>query len=199
MGRGLLDLGRFSTVPASLNLLILVMSHIVDLGCCYTLAMSDIFSPFLNRSTSTFFKSADIFFPFRSMIFGIQKHAQTRSRRHCHVCSTDVTTHYFIYRNHGFPLTTIYIFHITDAIFHEYFWPATVYVNADIIRWIICVVGLFVLVGWVYYWVVCVGGMYVLLGFYVVGLCVLFDCVCCKVMLCDCLRWWVVCFVRLCM
>jgi hypothetical protein len=40
MAGGLPDLGRFSTVPASLNLLI--MSDIVDLGCCNTLAMSDI-------------------------------------------------------------------------------------------------------------------------------------------------------------
>jgi hypothetical protein len=44
---GLPDFIRFSTVPASLNLLI--MSDIVDLGCCKTLAMSDIFSPFLKR------------------------------------------------------------------------------------------------------------------------------------------------------
>ena len=93
---------RFFTVPASLNLLI--MSDIVDLGYCNTLAMSDIFSPFLNRTTATFFKFGGISFPFRLMIFGIQKHTQTRSRRHCHVCS-DVTTHYFIYRNHDFPLT----------------------------------------------------------------------------------------------
>jgi hypothetical protein len=101
MAGGLPDLGRFSTVPASLNFLI--MSDIVDLGCCNTLAMSDIFSPFYSKSTATFFKSGDISFPFHPMIFGIQKHTQTRSRRHCHVRS-DVTKHYFIYRNHGFAL-----------------------------------------------------------------------------------------------
>jgi hypothetical protein len=39
------------------------MNDIVDLGCCNILAMSDIFSPFLNRSTATFFKSGDIPFP----------------------------------------------------------------------------------------------------------------------------------------
>jgi hypothetical protein len=62
--------------------------------------------PFLNRSTATFFKSGDISFSFRPMIFDIQKHTQTRGRRHCYVYS-DVTTHYFIYGNHVFPLTLI--------------------------------------------------------------------------------------------
>ena len=113
------------------------MDAIVDLGCCNTLAMSDMCSPFLNRSTATLFKSGDISFSFHPMIFDIQKHTQTRGRRHCYVCS-DVTTHYFINRNHVFPLTlkhvstigvslmAICIFHITDAIFDEYFWPLTV-------------------------------------------------------------------------
>jgi hypothetical protein len=64
--------------------------------------MSDIFSPFLNRSTATFFKSGDI--PFVPMI--IQKHTQTHTGQHCHVYS-DVTTHYFIHRNRGFFLDVV--------------------------------------------------------------------------------------------
>ena len=93
MARGLPDLGRFSTVPASLRLLI--MSDIVDLGCCNTLAMSDIFSPFLNRSTA----SSVIFLSLPTSFFlACKNHTHIRSRRLCHVCS-DLTTHYFIHRN----------------------------------------------------------------------------------------------------
>ena len=107
MARGLPDLGRFSTVPASLPLLImsdivdlgccntLAMSDIVDLGCCNTLAMSDIFSPFLNRSTASSVISLSLLTPWS---LAGKNHTHIRSRRLCHVCS-DLTTHYFIYRN----------------------------------------------------------------------------------------------------
>jgi len=53
--------------------------------------------------------------------------------------------------------------------------------------WVVCVIGLFVLVSCVCYWV------FVLVGFYNVGLCVLLGCVL------DCVCWWVVCAVGFCL
>jgi hypothetical protein len=116
-------------------------------------------------------------------------------------------------------LDLTYIYWCCSRVFaynKSYFHTLSFELFANIIRWVICVVGLYVLLGclfwwvvraigylcwwvfimvgyvccWVVCWIVCVDGLYVLLGF-----------VCCKVVvlcaLLGCVHWLVVCVVCL--
>lgn len=81
----------------------------------------------------------------------------------------------------------------TFAYNKSYFHTLSFEIFANIIRWVICVVGLYVLLDCLFWWVVCAIGYLCWCFLYYVVLCVLLGCVL------DCVCWWVVCAVGFCM